>query len=200
MCRKAAHSSLAPGSIATEGVPDRSRRPDSRGGAEFSGSFLVSGDEPSGLQVTSPGTTASAVRFGEPSTASRTAARSRRRWVRPGPSGAARRPATSPSAPPMRGCVACSPRRRRNVAGHELTALRWRDVDFPGSAIRVRASYTNGHLTSPKSGKVRSVPMASQVAEVLARLGQREFFGGDDDLVFAGIVGGYLDGSALSKR
>ena len=82
----------------------------------------------------------------------------------------------------------------------ELIALRWRDVDFPGSAIRVRASYTNGHLTSPKSGKVRSVPMASQVAEALARLGQREFFTDDDDLVFAGIVGGYLDGSALSKR
>jgi len=35
----------------------------------------------------------------------------------------------------------------------ELVALRWRDVDFAGSAIRVRASYTNGHLTSPKSGK-----------------------------------------------
>ncbi len=56
----------------------------------------------------------------------------------------------------------------------ELVALRWRDVDFPGSAIRVRASYTNCHLTSPKSGKVRSVPMAPQVAEALARLGQRE--------------------------
>ena len=42
----------------------------------------------------------------------------------------------------------------------ELIALRWRDVDFAGSRIRVRASYTNGHLTSPKSGKVRSVPMA----------------------------------------
>jgi integrase len=40
----------------------------------------------------------------------------------------------------------------------ELVALRWRDVDFAGSAIRVRMSYTNGHLTSPKSGKVRSVP------------------------------------------
>jgi hypothetical protein len=82
----------------------------------------------------------------------------------------------------------------------ELIALRWRDVDFPNSAIRVRASYTNGHLTSPKSGKVRSVPMATQVAEALARLRQREFFTTDDHLVFAGIVGGYLDGSALSKR
>ena len=81
----------------------------------------------------------------------------------------------------------------------ELVALRWRDVDFPGSAIRVRASYTNCHLTSPKSGKVRSVPTAPKVAEALARLGQREHFVEDDDVVFCGIVGGYLDGSALSK-
>jgi integrase len=82
----------------------------------------------------------------------------------------------------------------------ELIALRWRDVDFAGSAIRVRASYTNGHLTTPKSGKVRSVPMAARVAETLARLSQREYFTDEDDLVFCGIVGGYLDGSALSKR
>jgi integrase len=82
----------------------------------------------------------------------------------------------------------------------ELIALRWRDVDFAGSAIRVRASYTNGHLTSPKSGKVRSVPMAARVGETLARLSHRELFTGDDDLVFVGITGGYLDGSALSKR
>jgi integrase len=82
----------------------------------------------------------------------------------------------------------------------ELIALRWRDVDFAGSAIRVRASYTNGHLTSPKSGKVRSVPMARRVGEALAHVSQREFFTGEDDLVFIGIRGGYLDGSALSKR
>src|SRR5436305_44710 len=53
----------------------------------------------------------------------------------------------------------------------ELLALRWRDVDFPASAIRVRGSYAGGQLTTPKSGKVRSVPMAPDVAEVLARLG-----------------------------
>jgi integrase len=82
----------------------------------------------------------------------------------------------------------------------ELVALRWRDIDFAGSAIRVRASYTNGYLTSPKSGKVRSVPMAAKVAEALARLGQREHFVDEDDIVFCGIVGGHLDGSALSKR
>ena len=52
----------------------------------------------------------------------------------------------------------------------ELVALRWRDVDFAGSVIRVRASYHEGVLTTPKSGKVRSVPMAPDVASALAKL------------------------------
>lgn len=42
----------------------------------------------------------------------------------------------------------------------ELLALRWRDVDFAGATIRVRASYALGALTTPKSGKVRAVPVA----------------------------------------
>jgi integrase len=82
----------------------------------------------------------------------------------------------------------------------ELLALRWRDVDFPGSAIRVRASYYLGQLTTPKSGKVRAVPMAPDVATALAQLGRRSYWVGDDDLVFVGEVGGYLDGSALRRR
>jgi integrase len=52
----------------------------------------------------------------------------------------------------------------------ELLALRWRDVDFTGSVLRVRASYAEGHLTTPKSGKVRGVPLAPDVAVALARL------------------------------
>jgi integrase len=82
----------------------------------------------------------------------------------------------------------------------ELLALRWRDVDFAGSAIRVRASHAGGELTTPKSGKVRSVPMAPNVAEALARLGQRVNWTGEDDLVFTGVAGDYLDGSALRRR
>jgi integrase len=82
----------------------------------------------------------------------------------------------------------------------ELIALRWRDVDFIGSVIRVRASYAEAHLTTPKSGKVRSVPMAPDVASALAKLGQREDFVGEEDLVFAGQWGSYLDGSALRRR
>ncbi len=82
----------------------------------------------------------------------------------------------------------------------ELLALRWRDVDFTGATIRVRASYALGALTTPKSGKVRAVPMAPDVAAALSRLGAREHWVGEDDLVFCGEAGGYLDGSALRRR
>jgi integrase len=82
----------------------------------------------------------------------------------------------------------------------ELFALRWRDVDFNSSVIRVRASYAAGAVTSPKSGKVRSVPMAPDVAAALARLGARTEFTGDDDLVFVGSTGSFLGSSALRRR
>jgi integrase len=82
----------------------------------------------------------------------------------------------------------------------EILGLRWRDVDFTGSTIRVRASYAAGHLTTPKSGKVRAVPMAPDVASALAKLGDRERYTGDDDFVFAGEAGLPLDGDALSSR
>jgi integrase len=82
----------------------------------------------------------------------------------------------------------------------ELLALRWRDVDFVGSVLRVRSSYAGGALTTPKSGKVRSVPLAPEVAVALEKLSRREWFTGDDDLVFPGELGSYLDGSALRRR
>jgi integrase len=82
----------------------------------------------------------------------------------------------------------------------ELLALRWRDVDFAGSVLRVRASYAYGHLTTPKSGKVRAVPLAPDVTRALARLAGRPNWTGDDDLVFPGDLGGFLDGSALRRR
>jgi integrase len=82
----------------------------------------------------------------------------------------------------------------------ELLALRWRDIDFTGSLIRVRASYSAGQLTTPKSGKVRSVPMAPDVAAALARLVHRDRLPSDDNLVFTGSEGQYLDGSALRRR
>ncbi len=82
----------------------------------------------------------------------------------------------------------------------ELRGLRWRDVDFPRSAIRVRASYAEGELSVPKSGKVRSVPMVDEVAQRLARLGEREWFVGDDDLVFGEVDGNWLNDDRLRRR
>jgi integrase len=82
----------------------------------------------------------------------------------------------------------------------ELVTLRWRDVDFAASRVRVSGSFAGGRLTTPKSGKVRSVPLAPDVATALARLAAREVWTGDDDLVFPSVTGGYLDPSALSKR
>jgi integrase len=55
----------------------------------------------------------------------------------------------------------------------ELIALRWRDVDFTGQAIRVRGNYSFGQVVTPKSGKVRVVPMVPEVAQHLARVAAR---------------------------
>lgn len=82
----------------------------------------------------------------------------------------------------------------------ELLGLRWRDIDFDASTIRVRASYAAGKLTTPKSGKVRAVPLAPDVAEALARVGRRQRFTGEDDFVFAGESGMPLNPDALSSR
>ena len=80
----------------------------------------------------------------------------------------------------------------------ELIALRWRDIDFKGSVVRVRASRTVGALTTPKSGKVRSVPLAPDVAQALKA--ERGLFTAEDDLMFVGEGGGFLDDSALRRR
>ncbi len=48
------------------------------------------------------------------------------------------------------------------------------------------------NLTSPKSGKARSVPLASDVAKALAKLSERELFTSEDDLVFVGATMRYL--------
>ena len=82
----------------------------------------------------------------------------------------------------------------------ELIALRWRDVDFERAAVRVSGSYANGKLTTPKSGHGRVVPMVPEVAAALSRLSQRGWSDGDDELVFPGSLGSYLDGSALRRR
>jgi hypothetical protein len=54
-----------------------------------------------------------------------------------------------------------------------FTGLRRGDVLFDQEFIRVRASYSYGVLTAPKSGRPRAVPLVRAVAERLAPLPDR---------------------------
>jgi integrase len=82
----------------------------------------------------------------------------------------------------------------------ELLGLRWEDVDFEADTIRVRRNWTAGGEGTPKSGRGRAVPMIGDVAQALARLGQRERFTGDQDLVFCDPLGRHLGYKSLSQR
>ena len=83
----------------------------------------------------------------------------------------------------------------------ELRALRWRSVDFGSSLVHVERGFTDeGGEDLPKSYRVRSVPMMPQVALALSQLGRREFFTGDDELVFASDVGEVLGYDRLARR
>jgi integrase len=84
----------------------------------------------------------------------------------------------------------------------ELLALRWRDVDWEASRIRVRRNYVRGHWVTPKStAGSRAVPLVDMVAGELDRHFKRSAYQGDDDLVFAHPKKGtVLCHSALTAR
>ncbi|MGH7718977.1 MAG: tyrosine-type recombinase/integrase [Gemmatimonadaceae bacterium] len=84
----------------------------------------------------------------------------------------------------------------------ELIALRWIDVDWQASRLRVRRSYTRQRFGTPKSRRSsRSVPLADRVAGELERHHQRSAYRADEDLVFCHPdSGGPLDASKLRKR
>lgn len=108
------------------------------------------------------------------------------------------RAATSPQDAALYLTAACTGLRQG-----ELRALRWRDVDFASDRLHVRRSATTGaaaQVKAPKSGKVRSVPMVPAVASALAKLGQREHFVDDDDLVFGNVVGEVENDGLLRRR
>jgi integrase len=82
----------------------------------------------------------------------------------------------------------------------ELLALQWEDIDFESDAVRVRRNWTAGREGTPKSGRGRAVPMMEEVAQALARLGQRKRFVGAHDLVFCDELGRHLVYKSLSRR
>ncbi|MEA2322523.1 MAG: hypothetical protein QOD81_2373 [Solirubrobacteraceae bacterium] len=57
----------------------------------------------------------------------------------------------------------------------ELVALRSRHVDFEKRSIRVEGPFSHGVVTTTKGGRARAVPLIAEVAQVLARLGQRGY-------------------------
>jgi integrase len=79
----------------------------------------------------------------------------------------------------------------------ELLALRWRDIDWAASRVRVRQSYVRGEFGRPKSKRSsRSVHLADRVAAELDRYFQDSAFQADDHLVF----GNPLTGKPLARR
>ncbi len=84
----------------------------------------------------------------------------------------------------------------------ELVALRWRDVDWTASVIRVRRSYTRRAWGTPKSRRSsRAVPMADRLAGALDRHYKRSAYQGDDHLVFCHPqTGEPYDASQIRKR
>jgi integrase len=82
----------------------------------------------------------------------------------------------------------------------ELFALRWRDIDLVVGLVHVRRNYTGKALKVPKGKKARSVPATPEVVDALAGLKDREYFTGDDDLVFCTVLGGFLDDMWVRRR
>jgi len=74
----------------------------------------------------------------------------------------------------------------------EVLALRWRHVDFQNAILHVQRNYVRGQEDTPKSHRVRSVPLSDQAAAALDGLSRREAFTGPADLVFPNQVGGHL--------
>src|SRR3954452_18068550 len=83
----------------------------------------------------------------------------------------------------------------------ELIALRWCDVDWSATRVRVADSFTRGAFDSPKNHRGRSVPMADRLAAELERHFQASRWRAENDLVFAHPATGHvLDSSKLRKR
>ncbi len=82
----------------------------------------------------------------------------------------------------------------------ELLALRWEDIDFDQSSIRVFEGYSAKRAGKPKSRKSRTVPMVDEIAEALRNLKTRDAHADKGDLVFVSREGTPVDGSALRRR
>lgn len=82
----------------------------------------------------------------------------------------------------------------------ELLALRWGDISFAHCTITVRRAWSAEQLTSPKSRRPRTVPLASQPLHELQQLRRYERHAGGGDLVFHNREGKPLSSTGVRKR
>jgi integrase len=82
----------------------------------------------------------------------------------------------------------------------ELLALRWGDVDFENSSIRVFEGFSASQTGKPKSRRSRTIPMVEKVADSLTDLKDRRDRTAKTDLVFVSRNSSHVDGSALRRR
>jgi integrase len=82
----------------------------------------------------------------------------------------------------------------------ECLGLRWRHVIWEAQRLHIQRSYVLGEEDSTKGRRGRTVPLADQPAQALARLSQRPMFTRPADLVFCSRTGEHLDSSALRRR
>ena len=83
----------------------------------------------------------------------------------------------------------------------ELRALRWRHVDVGARRLTVEQAVSAGRIqATTKSRRIRYVPMTDLVVDRLETLAHTRQLWRPDDLVFCGMRGEILDGSALRRR
>lgn len=82
----------------------------------------------------------------------------------------------------------------------ELIALRWGDVDWQASKVRVRRNYVLNEYDTPKSRRsTRGVPLADELAKTLAGWQPRDAT--DESAVFPDpLTGGELSKAAIMRR
>src|SRR5262249_15067669 len=89
----------------------------------------------------------------------------------------------------------------------EILALKWTDLDFNHCRVAIRRALVSGSLTTPKSGKGRTIAMAPGLASALLDLfaqRRRETLSGAwpevPEWVFCSETGGPLDGRNFERR
>lgn len=77
----------------------------------------------------------------------------------------------------------------------ELCALRWQDVDLDKGQIHVKRSYSHGTVTTPKSGRSRTLDMSTALKAALKEHKPRD----PGELVFPYRKGGYLNRARIKS-